>query len=111
MDTNTTETSTTTERAARRTTRSTKAAEPRVSFRGRPKTEINVVVPQRRTAEDREMFGEFDGQDRLDALAAEIAESVAAKINSKGAKLASVTAYAPEYITARVTWLLSRAVS
>lgn len=83
----------------------------RVTFRGRPKTQIVVGIPQRRTAEDRGIFGEFDGQDKLDAVAAEIAESMASKINSKGGKLDGVTPYSREYITSRVVWLLSRAIA
>lgn len=83
----------------------------RVTFRGRPKTVIAVAIPQRRTAEDRGIFGEFEGQDKLDAVAAEIAESIANKVNTKGAKLDGVTPYSREYITSRVVWLLSRAIA
>ena len=93
------------------TTTTAQTASPVVSFRGRPKPRITVAIPVRRTAEDRALFPEFDGQDKLDAAAAEIASMVESKINGRAEKLASVTPYAAEYITARINWLVSRAVA
>ncbi len=100
-DSATTETTTTTERSTA----------PRVTFRGRPSPSIKVAIPQRITAEDRALFPEFEGREKLDAAAAEIASMVENKVNVRAARLQGVTPYAAEYITARALWLVSKAVS
>lgn len=79
--------------------------------RGRPVTNIVVAVPQRRTSEDRALFGEVEGQEKLDAVAAALAEKVSEAANKQGAKLAGITPHAREYIVARTVWLLNRSIA